>query len=343
MTNRYPMPMPYGWFAVMLGDELAPGQALPLRLFAEDLVVFRTESGEVKILDAYCPHMGAHLGHGIHEHNGKGGKVQGDTVVCPFHGWKFNGDGVCEDVPYATNMPPKIQGKQCLKSWNVDEKNGVIWCWYHPEDKAPEYDVLDIPELATGDWGVAEVYRYKINTHSQELAENGSDPAHFRYVHGTAEIPTPLEVNFDGHRRDALLESRMHTPKGDIVGRIHLNNNGPGQTWTVFSGICDTVLQGLVTHIDEANIQVIFYFWQKKNAEGQVDDSGVARAIREDIKQQLREDTPIRENKKYWPMPILCDGDGPISKFRKWYAQFYVGYSEVKPGPDEIQVIRDIA
>ena len=46
---------------------------------------FRTEAGEVAVLDAFCPHMGAHLGHG--------GKVEGGGLVCPFHAWKFDGAG----------------------------------------------------------------------------------------------------------------------------------------------------------------------------------------------------------------------------------------------------------
>jgi phenylpropionate dioxygenase-like ring-hydroxylating dioxygenase large terminal subunit len=334
------MPIPTGWFAAMTSDELEVGTSKALHLFGEDMVIFRTESGEVKCLDAFCPHMGAHLGHGIHEHMGKGGEVKDETIVCPFHGWRFNGDGVCEEVPYATNMPPKVQGKRCLKVWHTREKNDLVWIWYHPENIDPPYDVDALPEFESDEWGTAEIHRATISTHIQDIAENGSDPAHFRYVHGTADIPTPLEVNFDGHRRLALLESRMHTPKGDIVGRIELSNNGPGQTVTRFSGICDTVLQGCITPIEQDKVQVIFYFLQKKDAEGNVPQGGVAGALREDIKKQLREDTPIWEHKKYWPMPILCDGDGPISKFRKWYSQYYTNYEEIKD-PNRIQVIEE--
>jgi len=337
VTKRYPMPLPFGWFAAMMSDELALGQAKPLKLFGQEMVIFRTESGAVKVLDAYCPHMGAHLGYGIHEFTDKGGEVRGETVVCPFHGWRFDGNGVCVDVPYAKNMPPKVQGKECLKVWPVVEKNQFIWIWYHPENQAPAYQIDDLPEadINNPEWGTAEVHRSIIRTHIQDIAENGSDPAHFRYVHGTAEIPMPIEVAFDGHRRHALFESRMNTPKGQIIGRIAFFNVGPGQAVTRFSGICDTVLQGYITPIDEDSVQVIFHFMQKK-VSGEVKRGGVTQALIEDIKKQLREDTPIWEHKKYWPMPILCDGDGPISKFRKWYGQFYVGYEE-KPSADRLQ------
>jgi cholesterol 7-dehydrogenase len=67
----------------------------------EQLVVFRDEKGEAHILDAYCPHMGANLG--------VGGRVVGDCIECPFHGWKFRGyDGKCTEVPYSE------KGKLCF-------------------------------------------------------------------------------------------------------------------------------------------------------------------------------------------------------------------------------------
>ena len=61
---RFPFPIPNGWFALARSDEVGPGAVLPVRYFGRDLVVFRTESGRPAVLDAYCAHMGAHLGIG---------------------------------------------------------------------------------------------------------------------------------------------------------------------------------------------------------------------------------------------------------------------------------------
>ena len=97
---RFPIPRyPRGWFQVAYADEIKPGEAKALKYFGVDLVMFRTEDGEVSVLDAFCPHMGAHLGHG--------GKVEGDGVVCPFHAWKFDGVGTCVEVPYARRIPAR--------------------------------------------------------------------------------------------------------------------------------------------------------------------------------------------------------------------------------------------
>ena len=99
-----------GWFVLMFSDELAAGQVVPMKRFGQELVLFRTEAGQAKVFDAYCPHMGAHLGHG--------GKVRGEAIVCPFHAWKFDGTGKCVEIPYAKRIPPKA----AVACWPVRER-----------------------------------------------------------------------------------------------------------------------------------------------------------------------------------------------------------------------------
>ena len=62
--QRFPMPIPFGWFFVHYSDDLKIGDVKTLRYFGQDLVLFRNEGGAAGMLDAYCPHLGAHLGHG---------------------------------------------------------------------------------------------------------------------------------------------------------------------------------------------------------------------------------------------------------------------------------------
>ena len=83
-------PYPNSWFPVIESSELKSGQVKPLVLFEKDLAVFRSISGKAYILDAFCSHMGAHLGEG---------SVVGESVRCPFHSWTFNGDGICTSIP----------------------------------------------------------------------------------------------------------------------------------------------------------------------------------------------------------------------------------------------------
>ena len=113
--SRFPMQRyPDGWFQVAYSSELEPGGVMPLFYFGHALVLYRTDAGEPKLLDAHCPHLGAHLGYG--------GKVNGDCITCPFHAWRFDGAGACVQVPYAKKIPPNAR----LRGWPLAEKNGMI-------------------------------------------------------------------------------------------------------------------------------------------------------------------------------------------------------------------------
>ncbi|PLW82626.1 (2Fe-2S)-binding protein [Kineobactrum sediminis] len=322
MSPRPPMPLPYGWFVVSYSDELAVGQSRPVHYFGRELVLFRTESGKPVLLDAYCPHLGAHLGYGINESSGQGGRIEGETIVCPFHSWKFNAEGFCTEIPYAKNIPPKIQDKQCLVSYPVVEDNQQIYAWYHPEGVAPLWDVESLEEANSDDWAPLQRFEWTINTSCQEMAENGADAAHFRYVHQTATLPQS-ELTYTDHISLGIQRADMETPRGTVKGAITSKGIGPGQSYTRFEGIAQTFLMGNVVPIDEGKVQVRFAFTQPK-VDGEAVSGGVNAAIIRDICKQLDEDMPIWEHKIYRPQPVLCDGDGPIAKFRKWYSQFYV-------------------
>jgi 3-ketosteroid 9alpha-monooxygenase subunit A len=191
MSQRYDLPIPFGWFVVALSNELSVAEVKPLHYFDRDLVLFRTESGQAKVLDAICPHLGAHLGHG--------GTVKGESIACPFHGWEFNGEGYCTDVPYAENMPPKIVDKECIRHYEVKEDNQAIWMWYHPNDEAPHWALDSVSEMNDPDfWTQSHSKDWIVNCHIQDTNENAVDKAHFAYVH-TSEFVPEGDVEIDGH------------------------------------------------------------------------------------------------------------------------------------------------
>uniref|UniRef100_UPI002618C28A Rieske 2Fe-2S domain-containing protein n=1 Tax=Mycobacterium sp. TaxID=1785 RepID=UPI002618C28A len=86
-----------GWFMVGWSPEFPVGEVRPLHYFGEDLVAYRDEQGELHVLEAHCKHLGAHIGHG--------GKVVGDCVECPFHGWRWGPDGCNKYIPYQPDRP----------------------------------------------------------------------------------------------------------------------------------------------------------------------------------------------------------------------------------------------
>jgi phenylpropionate dioxygenase-like ring-hydroxylating dioxygenase large terminal subunit len=321
-SNPNSLPIPFGWFVVGFSSDLAVGEVKPISYFGKQQVIFRTESGEAKVLDAYCPHLGAHLGHG--------GKVSGESIACPFHGWQFNGGGQCTAVPYAKNMPPKVAGdKQAVYAYPTVERNQMIWAWYHPQQIAPTYDVVAIPEFEAADWNIAEKREWIINTSIQEAAENGSDQAHFVYVHGTVDVPATDTV-FEGIQRvgklvakvPALLEDGSFDPSG-ATANIYLTttNHGPGIGHQQFTGALESVMVGVSTPVTNNQMVLRFVFVEPKSmSAGQ---QMMAAFAKNELCTQVEADIPIWEHKVYLESPTLCDGDGPIHQFRKWFKQFY--------------------
>jgi phenylpropionate dioxygenase-like ring-hydroxylating dioxygenase large terminal subunit len=312
------LPIPNGWFAVEVSEGVPPGALRAVRYFDRDWVVFRTESGEAAVFGAFCPHLGAHFGHG--------GRVEGERLRCPFHGWAFGTSGVCEAIPYAKRVPPGASA-QALP---VIERNGFIFAWWDAAGRDPWFEIPEVPEASSEDWSSPDRYEWVIGAHGQELGENGVDQAHFHFVHGTRNVPV-TEASEDGPYRHAFSPIRVSTPRGEVAGGIESRMAGMGFAATRFTGICETLELATTTPIDAEHVHVRYAFVQPK-VDGRDPVGGVAAAIIRDIVKQTDEDVPIWEHKTYRSKPALCDGDGPISEYRRWCRQFYPEPSRKRGG-----------
>ena len=314
--SRFPFPRyPNGWFQIAYSDELAKGAVLPLKYFGRDLVLFRDNDGVANLLDAHCPHLGAHLGYG--------GRVEGNSIRCPFHAWEFGGNGQCTRVPYSDKGPPP---RAKIRAWNVREVNGLILAWHHLLGDAPAWTIDAIPEFGSDEWTTYEKRRWKIKTHNQEMAENAVDSAHFHYVHGTLEKPTSHAV-VEGHVLRVVSDTMMKTPMGKVKGQVESISHGFGYALTRFTGLVDTLLVAGITPIDDDYVDVRFAFTVKKLPSGDA-TSTVGQAFMREIERQLGQDIPIWENKIYVNPPLVVDSDGPIGIFRRWSKQFYASEPE---------------
>ena len=85
-------PFPNGWFMLCESNELKKGQVIRKQALGKEFAVFRGEDGNVSVLSAFCPHLGANLA--------VCGKVKKNCLVCPFHGWEFNSDGKVRFFPF---------------------------------------------------------------------------------------------------------------------------------------------------------------------------------------------------------------------------------------------------
>ena len=296
--RRYPFPVPNGWFVVAKSRDLAPGDVRPLYYFGRDLVLYRTEAGEARVMDAHCMHLGAHLA--------VGGRVEDDCLRCPFHGWKFDGaSGSCVEIPYGemTHIPPKAHSR----SYPTLERNHMIWAWYHAEGGEPFYEVPDVAEFSDPDWLPIEVRDFEIRICAQDMAENNVDFAHFRFVHGTDAIPEDEFVTEGTYKRAA-------TGDGTFV------REGFGLGLGVLRVKDAVTFLSSTTPIDEDNVHVRWIFTAPRSG---AEDAAVNAA--DSFCAGVSQDIPIWENKIYRDPPVVTKTEKLILEHRRWCRQFYSG------------------
>lgn len=310
MTQRYPFRSPYGWFAVADSDDLAVGQSKAAYYQETHLVVWRDTEGHPHVQDAFCPHLGAHLGHG--------GIVRECQLECPFHGWFFDGEGTNTKIPYSERTNKKAK----LKTYPVTEVNGFVFAWFHPDDAEPMWEMEAIPEIATDEYAGPKKTQHVVQAGIQEMAENAVDSAHFRYVHNTETVPEIVRYDMDGHQTFMESRQKFPTPRGVVDGEINAQQMGPGSSVVRFAGIIDTILISASTPIDSGQTETRFHFYVKNLGDAET-NSTVGDAFASEVDRQFVEDIPVWEHKAHLVRPALADTDGPFMKFRKWYSQFY--------------------
>jgi 3-ketosteroid 9alpha-monooxygenase subunit A len=307
----YDLPLPFGWFAVAKSGEIASGDVKTLSYFGTEFVVWRGEDGAVRALDRYCPHLGAHLGYG--------GTVVGNDLRCPFHHWRFNGDGGVTGIPYAKMIPPRLK-KTCDNAWPAKEAFGLVFVWYHPKKTAPLWELASVPEIDEENWVVFEEAEWTIKVHMQEITENSVDYAHFGVIHGTKSAPIP-SYKIEGFTRYSVVETKMTTPRGEVDGKIEVRAFGPGQSFTRFHGITKVLMNQQTTAVSNECTHLRQQFYRPANmSEGGM---RVTKALARDLVFQVSQDIPIWEHKRFAVKPMLVEGDGPILAYRKQYERYY--------------------
>ncbi len=307
MGAKYPFAR--GWFVLAWSGELAPGDVQPVQAWGRELALFRGEDGGVGLLDAHCPHLGAHLGHG--------GKVCGSSVVCPFHAWAFDATGACTDIPYAEKMPKRA----ATRSWPVVERNGAIFGWHDPASGPPTWDVPVIPEHGADGWTDWATNSLEVKTSPREIVENVADKAHFPIVHGTHV--DRFDNVYQDHKATQLTEGVAY-PRGGGEDRFKLDAtyHGPAFQITDMKGFLDSRLLLAHTPIDEGRLILRFGVLLQETGSAARDQAFAAGYV-DNLTTGFHEDIEIWENKTWRDRPAICDGDGPIGRLRTWYRQFF--------------------
>ncbi len=322
-----------GWYQVGWSDQFASGDVVPLRYFATDLVCYRNESGVLHISDAFCPHFGAHLGYGA--------TVEGDCLVCPFHGWKWDADGRNVDIPYSEPERMKLQ----IRQWDVVEVDGLVLLWYGVHREPPAWPAPRIlPEgkhLDTDYWAVfpdtCKVWS-AVRFPPQVATENSGDAAHFHYVHGAASVPQVEEWDSGDHwfRTSFLATFGGHapttwaTPNGPVDGRIITDCYGMGLAAGHIESFDEVYTLAATTPIDEQTSDHRATVWVPKQ---RGDGTPLDEAVRDRwAKQQISQhaaDFPVWENMTYVAKPPFAATE--VRSFRALREWIEGQYSQSSP------------
>ena len=330
--ESYPHPYPTGWYRLLDGRALQASELRYIECLGRQLVLWRSEEGKAHVMHAFCPHLGANLSFG---------RVRGACIECPFHGWRFTGDGRAAHVPYSDHLPEGV----LTEAFPVQETHGQVFM-YHACDgsgqsvtEAPPYTVPRIPEVDDGTFVYRGAYNAgRVRMHILEFVENAADSAHFEPVHNRLRIPwtrirvpgitlqhrTDWETDSEiPSRMDFLDETTLHIFGRRIAGAggsARVTFCGPGSLVRFRIAIADRgEIELWQTHLPIGALeQQVDYHWF---ADRRLPRWLVWYVVGNWIS-QWAQDIEIWENKSYVRNPRLCRDDGRVFQMRRWYRQF---------------------
>jgi 5,5'-dehydrodivanillate O-demethylase oxygenase subunit len=222
------------WMPVAGVSEFEKLSIKPLRLFGEDLVLYRDTSGTFGLVDRHCPHRRADLSYGFVEDCG---------IRCNYHGWRFDEAGNCLEQPFedVANPDANFKAKVHLAAYPVETKGGLVWAYMGPQPAPllPDWEPFSWPN------GFVQIITSVIPCNWLQCQENSIDPVHFEWMHRNWSVRLKgetgpygkkhtridfkeFEYGFTYHR---LVEDMPDDHERWTVGRIALWPNclGPNQ------------------------------------------------------------------------------------------------------------------
>lgn len=328
-TQEYgfgPFDFPRGWFMIAPATD-ATSTPTSMRYFGKDLVMYRGESGQVYVTDAYCPHMGAHLAKNTTSYIVLDGEhVQGETIACPFHGWRFGPDGKCKNIPYSEDFIPKAAH---LKFYHVVERAGIVWMWNDEEDGEPEWDLPNFGghygEPGWVEWRID--YVGDLQVHGCEILDNMADLGHFVPIHGAINF-TYFANEFKGHIVHQYQSAGHRTLTEGTEDQLVLDTwyEGPGFLQSEMKGTFDSFIMIANTPIEDG-VSRAWHALMVKVHDGSREitdeDRANALAYQEASLLAFAQDAEIWANKRACFNPLAIPKDGPYGKVRLWYKQFF--------------------
>ncbi|WP_179466739.1 Rieske 2Fe-2S domain-containing protein [Mycolicibacterium vinylchloridicum] len=324
-----------GWHCLGLADDFRDGKPHGIEAFGSKLVVYADSSGDIQVLDGYCRHLGADLAMGT---------IKGDNLACAFHDWRWNGaTGRCVEIPYARRVPKLAR----TRKWQTIEVNGQLLVWHDPErgEPTPELTPPTIEGYDEGQWSKWAWNSMIIEgAHCREIVDNNVDMAHFFYIHYA--YPTYFKNVFEGHTASQFMESKGRQDftehperlwegtklrsEATYFGPSYMINwlhNDLGPDFTV-----ESVLINCHYPISQNSFMLQFGV-SVQNMPGLSEEKAakLAQSYSKIYEVGFLQDVEIWKHKTRIENPLLCEEDGALYQYRRWYEQFYVDVADVTP------------
>lgn len=181
------------WYVAAWSEEVGQRQPLARTIIGERIVLFRTSDDRVVALEDRCAHR--------HMPLSLGRITEDDTLICPYHGLTYDGNGDCVRVP-GQETTDSIR----IRSYPVEQRSGLVWIWMGPPGQADATRIFDCSWLDNPDWNATKLYR-RAEANYLLLNDNLADLLHVAYLHipsgggneGMGPAETKLKVKGNGY------------------------------------------------------------------------------------------------------------------------------------------------
>lgn len=298
------------------------------RFLGVDVVLYRTEDGHPVAMRNRCPHRSFPLVRG---------KLEGDRLICGYHGMEFEPDGVCAHMPALSSTPSTVT----IRTYPVADRGPLTWIWMGSPDLADESLIPPTPWLADSAWGTV-TGDFHINADYVSMHENLIDQTHFPFLHpGTVGTPeyarSKLTANTENNQVAIRRELRDSPPPGvygipaDIMGkRVDRTSEArfvSPALHTAFAEINDPApddgkpsrYRYNITHTFTPETNTSIHYWWFNSRDYRPDDKGIDSFIFDAHKQAYHEDVEALE----WIMEVVKNDADP---------QIDLSFAPDKPG-----------
>jgi phenylpropionate dioxygenase-like ring-hydroxylating dioxygenase large terminal subunit len=317
------------WYPICTTEQLAEENPQRVELLGVRLVAFRGEDGNANVLADTCVHRGGSLGKG---------KVVGNNVSCPYHGWEYNGDGKCEKIPSMADKTPP--GRAKVDAYPVQEKYGIIFAFLGdlPENERPPLQA--VTELDQEGWQFSGPLVFELEAYYERSIENGLDPVHNEFVHPAQGAPRldetrlTLETSEWGNKFIAnfgeLTDTESHDqvverPEGDTDLRAGSWHTGPSALVTEIHipGNNSFIQYFYEAPLSKTRTRIFFVNMRNNNQDPSMDDM-----MNKSFMKVAGEDVLVIE--ALWPKrtpdtlskELMTPGDAAVVKFREFLSSW---------------------